>query len=94
MNDYLKIVIRKYALQNAVKYKGKANPGAVIGKVLAENPDLRDKAKEISKEIINVVKDINKLPLEKQEKKLQELAPELLEKKEEAKEKEDRKSVV
>ncbi|MBI4143419.1 glutamate--tRNA ligase [Candidatus Woesearchaeota archaeon] len=82
MDDFLKTAIRKYALQNAVRYKGKANAGAVIGKVLAENPELREKAKEISKEIVKIIAEINKLPLEKQEKRLQELAPELLEKKE------------
>ncbi len=87
MDEVLKTAVIKYALQNALRYKGKANPGAVIGKVLAENPDLREKAKEISKEVLKVVKDINSLALEKQEKKLQELAPELLEKREEAKEK-------
>ncbi|MBI2659591.1 glutamate--tRNA ligase [Candidatus Woesearchaeota archaeon] len=84
MDELLKTAIKKYALQNAVRYKGKANPGAVIGKVLAENPRLRENAKEISSEALKVVKEINKLPLEKQEKKLQELAPELLEKKEKA----------
>jgi len=87
MDENLKITIRKYALHNAIKYKGKANPNAVIGKVLAENPDLKEKAKEISKEIVNIIKDINKLSLETQEKMLQELAPELLEKREEVKEK-------
>ncbi len=87
MDENLKAKILKYALQNAIKYKGKANPGAVIGKVLAENSELKDKAKEISKEIAKIIKEINKLSLEKQEKKLQELAPELLEKKDEAKEK-------
>ena len=87
MDENLKNSARKYALQNAVRYKGKANAGAVIGKVLAENHDLKEKAKEISKEIIKIVSEINKLSLEKQEKKLQEIAPELLEKKEEAKEK-------
>ncbi len=86
MEESLKTVIKKYALQNAVRYKGKANPGAVIGKVLAENPELRGNAGEIGKEAAKVTKEINKLSLEKQEKELQELAPELLEKKE-AKEK-------
>ncbi|MBI2558834.1 glutamate--tRNA ligase [Candidatus Woesearchaeota archaeon] len=86
MEENLKIIIKKYALQNAVKYKGKANPGAVIGKVLAENPEFRQKASEIGKEAAKITKEINKLSLEKQEKELQELAPELLEKKE-AKEK-------
>jgi len=46
-----KTTIRKYALQNAVKYKGKANIGAVIGKVLAENPELKENTKKLSKEI-------------------------------------------
>ncbi len=87
MDESLKITIKKYALHNAIKYKGKANPGAVIGKVLAENPDLKDKAKEIGKEVLHIVKEINSMPLEKQGKKLQELAPEFLDEKEEAKEK-------
>ena len=86
MDENLKTTIRKYALQNAIKYKGKANPGAVIGKVLAENPNLREKAKEIGKEIINIIKEVNKLSVEKQEKKLQETAPELLDEKKESKE--------
>jgi glutamyl-tRNA synthetase len=33
-------LILKYALQNAVKYEGRANPGAIIGKILAEQPEL------------------------------------------------------
>lgn len=81
MDAELKNTIKKYALQNAVRYKGKANPGAVIGKVLAENPELRNSAKEISDEVVKAVKEINKLPFDKQEKKLRESAPELLEKK-------------
>lgn len=86
MDESLEKTIKKYALQNAVRYKGKANAGAVIGKVLAESPELRAEAKEISDEILRIVKETNKLPLESQEKKLKELAPEMLEKKE-AKEK-------
>ena len=87
MDSSLKQTIIKYALQNAVKYKGKANVGAVIGKVFAETPELKEKAQEISKEVIKIVREISSLSLEKQEKKLQEMAPELLEKKEKAEEK-------
>ena len=39
-------LILKYALQNAVKYKGKANSGAVIGKILQEQPGLKSKIKD------------------------------------------------
>ena len=82
MDESLKNTIEKYALQNAVRYNGKANIGAVIGKVFAENPELKEKAKEINREAAKIIKDINKISLEKQEKKLRESAPELLEKKE------------
>ena len=78
----MKEIILKYALQNAVRYKGKANSAAVIGKVLAENPDLRDKAKDLSKEIKKIVKEVNELSKKEQEEKLKSLAPDLLEKRE------------
>lgn len=87
MDESLKNLIRKYALQNALRYKGKASPGAVIGKVLAENPELKGQIKDISKEAAKVVNEINRLPLEKQEKMLEAMAPELPEKKEESKQK-------
>ena len=47
MAEDAKRIIRKYALQNAVLYKGKANPKAVVGKVLADSPELRSRAKEL-----------------------------------------------
>jgi len=61
----MKQLILKYALQNAVKFNGKANPGAIIGKVLSENPDLKSKAKEVNKDIMQIVKEVNSLPLDK-----------------------------
>lgn len=76
-----KEIIKKYALQNAVRYEGKANPGNIIGKVIGENPELKSKGKELMKDIQSIVKEVNKLSLEEQTKQLQELAPELLEKK-------------
>ncbi|MBL7054407.1 glutamate--tRNA ligase [Candidatus Woesearchaeota archaeon] len=78
-------IILKYALQNAVRYDGNANPGAIIGKVLAENPELRSKVKELSKEIKTIVKEVNKLSKKEQEEKLKNLDPSLLEKKQEKK---------
>ncbi len=86
MDETLKTLIRKYALQNAIKYKGKANPGAVMGKIFAENPGLKEKAKDLSKDVIKIIKDVNKISLEKQVNELQQLAPELLEKRQEPKE--------
>ncbi|RMF55172.1 glutamate--tRNA ligase [Candidatus Woesearchaeota archaeon] len=77
----LKKTIRKYALQNAVRFKGKASPGAIIGKVFAEAPELKEKASEISKMISETVKEVNSMGVDAQKKELESLAPELLEKK-------------
>ncbi len=74
-------VILKYALQNAIKYKGKANPKAIIGKILNENPSLKKNTKKVVDEINKIIKEVNSLSLKEQQEKLMELAPELLEKK-------------
>ncbi|MBW2984633.1 glutamate--tRNA ligase [Candidatus Woesearchaeota archaeon] len=81
----IKEVIRKYSLQNAVRYNGKANPGNIIGKVLGENPELRKKGKELMQQIQEIVKEVNGLGVEKQTTELKKLAPEMLEKKAEKK---------
>ncbi len=64
MSTELKEVVRKYALQNAALYGGKANSKAVIGKVLAEQPSLRSRVREIGPVVEEVVTEINALPLE------------------------------
>ncbi len=78
----MKDIILKYALQNAVFYNGKANPGAVLGKVMAQEPALRKKVPEVRKEIEQAVKEVNSLGLEEQKRRLESLAPELLERQE------------
>jgi glutamyl-tRNA synthetase len=50
---------RKYALENAVKFGGKATAGAVVGKVMGEAGDLRSRAKEIQPLIAAVVAEVN-----------------------------------
>ncbi|MBW2977886.1 glutamate--tRNA ligase [Candidatus Woesearchaeota archaeon] len=82
-----KEIIRKYALQNAIKFNGKANPGAIIGKLISEDPKLKSKLKEISKDIQAVVKEVNKISVEDQISELKKIAPELLEEKKKVKEK-------
>jgi len=79
-------VIRKYALQNALQFQGKATVGAVMGKVMAENAELRPKAREVTVLAKSIVDEVNRMGLEAQRKALEDLAPELLVK--EAKKKE------
>ena len=89
--DELRELILKYALQNAILHDGKANYKAVMGKIMAENPSLRSRAKELIDEVKKVVEEVNSYGVEEQRKRLESLAPELLErkKKEEKKELED-----
>jgi len=71
-------LLRKYALQNAVFYGGKAQPGAVLGKALAEHPELRPQAKELGNLAAVIVSEVNRLAVEAQRAELERLAPELL----------------
>lgn len=75
-------VIRKFALQNAIKFHGSANPKAVIGHVFSEEPGLKKKSKEVMQRINEIVEEISQLSVEEMTKELKKLAPELLEKKE------------
>ncbi|MBI4739265.1 glutamate--tRNA ligase [Candidatus Woesearchaeota archaeon] len=74
-------IVRKYVLQNAVRYEGKADPGRIMSKVLGENPDLRSNAKEITQKIKAAVKKVNAMSLDKQRAELEKIAPEFLEEK-------------
>jgi len=71
-------LVRKYALQNAIQFNGRATLGAVLGKVMAENPDLRGKAKEVSLAAKAILDEVNKMPADAQRRALEDVAPELL----------------
>ena len=57
-----------FALENAIKFKGKANPGAVIGRILSLHPESKKDMKTLSKQINEIVKEVNSMPLEEQKK--------------------------
>ncbi len=82
INDDIKVLIKKLALQNAIKHDGKANPGAIVGGVLGDFPDLKSHMKDIMKEITDTVKDVNLLSLDKQKEELLQIDPSALDKKE------------
>lgn len=70
---------RKFALQNAVLHGGKADAKAVLGRMLAEDPSLRTKAREAAAHVEQVVAEVNRSPVDAQRAQLELLAPELLE---------------
>jgi len=77
--------IRKFALENAVKFEGRANAGSVIGKIFSEHPKMKEKAKELAKDVNKIVAEVNGMKKEEQLAELEKIAPELLEKKEKKK---------
>ena len=81
-----KSLLRNLALQNAIRYNGKANPGAVIGHMLGSHPDLRQQMDVLKREVMAAIAVVNKIPVDEQRKELEQSAPELLEKKHEKKE--------
>jgi glutamyl-tRNA synthetase len=62
----LREFIRKAALLNAVSHDGKAQAGAMVGKILGEKAELRGRVKELSGVINAVVSEVNGLSLSEQ----------------------------
>lgn len=65
----LEEIARKYALKNAVEHGGECNPGAVIGKIFAEE-EFEDKG-EVTQAAQKVCEEVNGLSLEEQEEELE-----------------------
>lgn len=65
----LEEIARKYALRNAVDHGGECNPGAVIGKIFAEE-EFENKG-EVTQKTQQVCQEVNELSLEEQEEELE-----------------------
>ncbi len=64
----------KHALKNAVEHGGKASVGAVIGKILAEDPSLKPHAKDLAPIVREVVENVNKMSLEEQKREMEKFS--------------------
>ncbi len=67
--------IEEGALLNASKHGGRAEVGAVVGRILAEYPELRKAPGEVAKTVQSVVKRVNQMDIAKQEALLKERYP-------------------
>jgi glutamyl-tRNA synthetase len=85
-NKDLRELIRKAALLNALQHGGKAQAGAIVGRIIGEKQELKTKAKELSGLIGKVVNEVNRLSVEEQKRIVEEKWPEA-QKKEKATEK-------
>lgn len=68
--DELRKLIKKQALINATKHGGQAQPGAVIGMIMANHPEYRKQAGEVSKLAAQIVQEINNMSPESQKEEL------------------------
>jgi glutamyl-tRNA synthetase len=85
----LRELILKAALLNALQHGGKAQAGALVGRIIGERQELKTKAKELSGLIGKVVGEVNSLSVDEQKRRVEEKWPEAL-KKEKAEEEEKR----
>lgn len=75
MDENIRKLVLKHALINAVEHGGRAKAGSVIGKVIAECPELKSNISELGKEVAKIVKEINSWDFEKQKRQLEAFGP-------------------
>jgi len=77
-DEDLRMMIKKYALQNAVKHKKPPRVDAVVKKLISEQPELKNEIRNLIPVIKEVVAEVSELGMERCEEELRALAPELL----------------
>jgi len=75
----LELEVRKYVLDNAVRYEGAPTVKSVMSAILGSRADLRPRAKEVKELVDRLVREIGKMSWDDQRQELLELAPEMLE---------------
>lgn len=73
--EEIRPIALRWALANAVEHGGKSDSDAVMGKLMAERPELRARAKDFTSMVKQVVAQVNRLSLAEQTARLKELGP-------------------
>ena len=82
----LKKLIWIFGLTNAVKFGGKPNLKAIMGKLMSQKPELRTQINDIKPLVDEMIVELSKLSIQTQREKLLKLNPTALEKKVKTKE--------
>ncbi|MEZ0289645.1 MAG: glutamate--tRNA ligase [Sulfolobales archaeon] len=85
VDESLRRVILRHALENAVKHSGRASLNPVINKVLGERQDLRSRVRELIPVINEIISYVNSLSIDDQMRLLRDLGVEIEERREERK---------
>jgi glutamyl-tRNA synthetase len=76
----LRRLVLKVAMLNAIQHGGKAQAGALTGKIIGEKQELKTRAKELAALLNEVVGEVNTLSIEDQKRAVLENWPESLKK--------------
>ncbi len=76
-------LIRQWTLANAVEHDGKASVDAVIGKLIAEKPELKSDVKNLKEEIEDTVHQVNEMSQKDQKSEIEKIGSPEREEKEE-----------
>ncbi|HYB04883.1 MAG TPA: glutamate--tRNA ligase, partial [Nitrososphaerales archaeon] len=74
-DDELSQAARKFAFLNALEHSGKANPNAVIGRILSEHTELRKESSRLKSIVQSVTTSVNQLSPSEQKSRLQKEFP-------------------
>jgi len=66
-------LLRKYVLDNAVKYQGQPHLDSIVGKLVMDNPKYKKNIQELRLEVEKIVSEVSKMGFEKQKETLDEL---------------------
>jgi glutamyl-tRNA synthetase len=77
--DSLENEVRKFVLDNGVKYDGKPTVKSVMSAMMGARADLRSRAREIKEITQRLVSEVEKMSVEEQRAELKKIAPEMLE---------------
>ncbi len=88
-DEDIKRILWLSGLKNAVKFNGKPDKKAIMGKLMATRPDLKSQTKVILPVLEQIIEEILELDIEEQKNKLLQLDPHALDKKEAIEEKKE-----
>ena len=66
-------LIKKYVLINALEHEGVAQAKSVLGRLLADNPDMRNRVQQLTGDIEAAVRELNRLSPAQQKAELDKL---------------------
>jgi glutamyl-tRNA synthetase len=80
------VLLKRYVLDNSVRYNGKPNLDSILGKIIIDNPELKKNIKEVKGILERIVKEVEGMSLEEQKEELDNLGGPIKRIKEEEKE--------